>query len=267
MAKPFVFDRPESTWIVQARQAFLQQLLADLKPQCDLKTALDVGCGVGYFSAFLRDLGFQVVALDARPQNIEEARARHPGIDFRVANVEDLRPEELGGYDFVLCFGLLYHLENPMRALRRLRAVTGKLLLVESMSVPGEAPVLYLRDESEIEDQALHSVAAYPSEGALVKMAYRAGFPVVYRPTALPDHEDFRAELGRERTRTVIAASTSPLQHPALALTPEPAGRADLWSSDPAGVGRMAHRFRRFLRLPWQEKWARLRRRYLASGD
>ena len=44
---------------------------------------------------------------------------------------------ELGEFDLVLCFGLLYHLENPMRTIRHLRALTGQGLLLESMSLRG----------------------------------------------------------------------------------------------------------------------------------
>ena len=267
MTTPLVFDRPYSTSLVEARQAFLRRLLPDLQQALGLRTALDAGCGVGYFAAFLRDMGFQVVAFDARQPNIDEAKSRHPDISFLVADVEELHPQELGSFDLVLCFGLLYHLENPLRAFRRLRALAGKLLLLESISVPGEEPLLYLRDEPALEDQALHSVAAYASEGALIKMAYRAGFPAVYRLQDLPDHEDYRAGLGRTKMRTVLAAATSPLEHPALLLAPEPAGRSDLWSTDPTGATGMGRRLGRFLRLPWQQKWANIRRRYLRGGE
>ena len=36
----------------------------------------------------------------------------------------------------MLCFGFLYHLENPFNVLKRLRNVTGDLLLLETHVAP-----------------------------------------------------------------------------------------------------------------------------------
>jgi len=265
--KPLVFDLEESVRFVEARGEFLRRFMAAFREPLQLRTALDVGCGVGYFSGLLQEMGFDVSAFDGRPGNIEEARRRHPGVRFFVADLEELSVEQTGTFDFVLCFGLLYHVENPLRAVRRLRSMTGKLLLIESVCVPGQPPLLYLRDEPALEDQALQAVACYPTEGALVKMAYRAGFPAVYRTTHLPKHEDFQRGLGRKPRRTIVVAPVSPIQDSSLVLVDEPSGRGDLWSTDPTGLIRMGRRLRRFMKHPWAEKWTRLRRRYGPRGN
>jgi len=257
-----VFDLEESQRLVEARGGFLRRFVAGFKDRLELRTALDAGCGVGYFSQLLQEMGLRVTAFDARPENVAEARRRHPGIDFHVADAEELRPQEFGAFDLVLCFGLLYHLENPVRAVRRLHAMCGKLLLIESVCVPEPAPLLYLRDEAAAEDQALNAVACYPSQGALFKMAYRAGFPAVYRTTHLPEHEDFQGSVGRKPWRTIVVAPVSPLKEPSLVLVDEPSGRADLWSTDPTSIVKVGRRLQAFVRRPWAENWARLRRRY-----
>ena len=266
MATPLVFDLEESQRLVEARGGFLRRFLADFRDRFGLQTALDAGCGVGYFAEFLQQMGLRVTAFDARPENVAEARRRYPGIDFRVADAEELRPHELGTFDLVLCFGLLYHLENPLRAMRRLRAMTARVLLIESVCVPEHAPALYLRDEAMAEDQALNSVAWYPSQGALVKMAYRAGFPAVYSTTCLPEHEDFKGSAGRKPWRTIVVAPVSPIKDSSLVLVDEPSGRADLWSTDPTGVSKMGHKLQTFMKRSWAENWARLRRRYGPAG-
>ncbi len=86
------------------------------------------------------------------------------------------------------CFGLLYHLENPLLAIRNLRGLTEKCLLLESMCLPGEKPSMPLRAQPRQEDQSLTEVAWYSSEVSLVKMLYRSGFSMVYRVIPLPDH-------------------------------------------------------------------------------
>jgi 2-polyprenyl-3-methyl-5-hydroxy-6-metoxy-1,4-benzoquinol methylase len=136
MTGTFIFDQPIARDFVEARQAFLQKILPPMKAALDLRNAIDVGCGVGYFSEFLREMGFAVTAVDGRDENITEANLRHADINFQVRNVEDLRIRELGSFDLVLCFGLLYHLEHPMLAFRNLHPLTNKLLLIESACVP-----------------------------------------------------------------------------------------------------------------------------------
>jgi len=225
MAWPF--DLPASRRLTAARQVFLRRLLAQL-PDHSLHTALDAGCGVGYFSGFLRELGLEVVAFDGRPDNVAEARRRFPEIDFRVADVESPGIRDFGRFDLVLCFGLLYHTENPFLVLRHLHALTRALLAIETMCIPGRAPALLLRDEGTSVDQGLRRVAFHPTEAVVVAMLYRAGFPHVYRSADRPEHLDFRPLPFRPRKRTVVIASQIPLSAASLRRAPDL-----LWSVDP----------------------------------
>lgn len=248
MSKHLVFDRPMQSEMREAEVDFLRRVIPPWKSALDLRTAIDLGCGVGYFSAMLRDLGILTTAADARGDNISEARLRHPGIDFRVADAEDPALSSVGVYDLVLCAGLLYHLENPLRVFRNLRALTGKLLLVESMAVPDDEPYLIVLDEPAGEDQSLGAVSCYPSEGAIIKMAYRAGFPYVYRFRELPDHENYRSGIGRARARTLVAASMLRLDSSLVEIATEPKPSGDLWTTDPTGITKALRRLRRNLK-------------------
>jgi SAM-dependent methyltransferase len=189
-----------------------------------------VGCGVGYFSKFLNDMGFRVTGLDGREDNAQEAKRRFPGITFRTANAEDLHPEEIGTFGLVLCFGLLYHLENPFRAIRGLCSITQRVLVIESMCAPGKRPEMELLDESQYDNQGLNYVAFYPTESCLVKMLYRAGFPFVYGFANLPDHELFRKTLRYEKRRTMLLASKVSLETTQARLLPEPTRPWDIWT-------------------------------------
>src|SRR5215470_12514731 len=175
------FDRRGYRELIEARKEAIQRILKRLKPTFGLSNAVDVGCGVGFFSQTLAECGLNVCGFDARAENVEEARRRFPGIPFEEANIENRQILQLGQFDLVLCFGLLYHLENPLHAIRNLRAMTGKCLLLESICVPEENCTLLLRQEPRQDDQSLTELACYPSESSLVKMLYRAGFADVYR--------------------------------------------------------------------------------------
>ena len=231
----FPFDAPYAVELTRARVKFIQEFLRSIRKQVELGTALDVGCGVGYFSAFLAESGFHVTALDGREENILEARRRHPSVNFFAVDAEAIPLGQFTPADLVLCAGLLYHLENPFRVIRNLHSLTAKLLIIEGMCLPGSTASMELLDEGTTADQGLNFVAFYPSEAALVKMLYRSGFPFVYIFTRLPEHPEYGDSSGRKRERTVVLASKVSVNAPNLTLTEEPFrpvhGISDPWTS------------------------------------
>ncbi len=163
---------------------------------------LDIGCHEGYYSFAMARMGVgRVTGLDVREGNLARARfaARqlgHIGIEFRARNVETLDAASLGRFDLTLLLGVVYHLENPMRALRNVRAVTSEVCVVESQvidEIEGETEwgerdskqpyrgVLALVDDSAEFDgdnnETGHTpVALCPSPRALEFMLLQAGF-------------------------------------------------------------------------------------------
>src|SRR5229473_747156 len=180
------FDQRRYLRLIDARGETIRAVVAELKAALGLATALDAGCGVGFFAQILQECGLSVGAFDGRTENILEARKRFPEIPFEQGDIESPRILALGKFDLTLCFGLLYHLENPMLAIRHLRALTGKGLLLESMCIPGNSAGMVWREEPAAADQSLTDIALYPSEACLVKMLYRAGFAAVYRVAEVP---------------------------------------------------------------------------------
>ena len=260
------FDQPHYRALIQARGAMLRKATRKLMPALGLASAVDAGCGVGFFAQTLAELGLTVSGFDGRRQNVEEARRRFPAIPFETGDVEDPGIQMLGKFDLVFCFGLLYHVENPFRAIRNLHGLTGKCLLLESMVVPGERSELLLREEPRVEDQSLTDVACYPSENALVKMLYRAGFAKVYRVTPLPDHEDFRETAEHGRRRTMLLASLTAIDLAGFRLMPEPEDARDPWSKTKMARPSLVTRVWRFAKSPARAKYVtlalRLRRRF-----
>ena len=265
MNAPRVFDQSHYDLLNRARGDVVRKLLGELKGPLGLQTAIDVGCGLGYFSQFLKSLGLDVTAIDGRQHNVDEAQRRNPDIRFLRFDAEDPSITSLGKFDLVLCFGLLYHLENPFRAIRSLYAATQKILLLEGMCIPGEKPSMDLLDEGAVEDQGLNYVAFYPSETCLIKMLYRAGFPFVYRLCQPPADVRFIGTRSRTRERTFLAAAKVALATPSLVHAEEPVraanGPLNPWDTV---VGRflslrsiadlLSVRIPRFLRRPWAQK-------------
>jgi len=171
-------------------------------------TVLDLGCNEGWFAHRALEWGAaRVVGLDVREANIRRATLirDHFGIDpelmrFEQANVFELDPARLGRFDVVLVLGLIYHLENPVGAMRVARALTRGTAVVESQltahddpirlgwgatgvfrSAPGHwAAVLEPADEQQDDGNPLASfggvVSLVPNRAALVEAIEVAGF-------------------------------------------------------------------------------------------
>ena len=109
-------------------------------------SAVDLACHQGWFSTKLAERGIPLVlGLEARSEHVADARAvtAAMGLKDRIrieqTDVHAATPELYGQHGLVLCFGLIYHLENPIGALRIAHALTepGGLCLVETQVVPG----------------------------------------------------------------------------------------------------------------------------------
>jgi SAM-dependent methyltransferase len=265
MTLPPVFDQNHYASLNAAREAVLHPLLEGVRRNLNIETALDVGCGAGYFSGVLHAEGFRVIGLDGRPQNVALAASRYPQVQFCAANLEEDEVCKHGPADVVLCFGLLYHLENPFRAIRNLRALTGKVLLLESMCLPAGSPVMELRDECLSEDQGLQFVAFYPSEACLTKLLYRAGFLYVYRLRKNPEHHAYRNSPRQKRSRIMLVASVTELDLAQIQLVAEPSSEPNPWRTTWDRLGAPLRRLGRLLHKPWPEKVASVRKRLSGS--
>lgn len=104
--------------------------------------AIDIACHQGFFSSELAKMGFKdVLATDARAEHVRDAGfiSQAMGLsNMRTlqSDLFDLKPAALGQFDVVLLFGLLYHVENPVGALRVARSLTRKLCVIETQIAP-----------------------------------------------------------------------------------------------------------------------------------
>src|SRR5690242_8285275 len=184
-----VFDSPDALQINRARMEHLDSLQLPLAG----KRVLDAGCGVGHLARYFVDRGCQVTCVDARQDNIDSLRSRYPDVTAHVVNVETDSLLALGQFDIVFCYGLLYHLENPVAALRNFSHVCGGILLLETVITDHREPILQLSDEpAETPNQALGGFAGRPSPAFVAMALTRAGFRYVYAPRHPPEHPDFQ---------------------------------------------------------------------------
>ena len=107
------------------------------------RSAVDLACHQGYFAVKLAQAGFQAVrAVDARQSHVEDCQLIADvfglsNLSVLQSDVFDLDRNEMGTSDVVLMLGLLYHLENPVGALRIARSLCRDCCLIETQIVPG----------------------------------------------------------------------------------------------------------------------------------
>ncbi len=108
--------------------------------------ALDIGCNAGFYAFELAARGAEVLALDIDEHYLRQARwaARHLDprgrIEFRQGSVYDLAGVA-ARFDLVLFLGVLYHLRHPLLALDLVSERVGDRLILQTLTMPGEAPI------------------------------------------------------------------------------------------------------------------------------
>lgn len=102
-----------------ARYLFASQITAS-------KTVVDIGCGVGYGSQRLGELGAAYVhAFDLSKDAIRHARIHyaHPNVHYEVANAEDFTVDRK--FDVAICFELIEHVRNPRAVMKKIKQALG----------------------------------------------------------------------------------------------------------------------------------------------
>jgi SAM-dependent methyltransferase len=131
-------------------------------------TVVDLACNEGWFSQRALEWGAdRVLGIDIRPQLIRRAELLRDHfsiaperLELRCADVFDLDVSSLGQFDVVLCLGLVYHLEDPVGALRIAKALTRGLCVIESQLTRQADPITLGNGRSGQYEEAPASYAA-----------------------------------------------------------------------------------------------------------
>jgi tRNA (mo5U34)-methyltransferase len=111
-------------------------------------TAVDLASHQGFFAVKTAQLGFaEVLGVEARQSHVNDSNLirdvfAHSQLNFMQSDIHDIDPKQLGQFDLVLMLGLLYHLENPIGALRLCRKLCKGVCLIETQIVPGMTGVV-----------------------------------------------------------------------------------------------------------------------------
>lgn len=177
-----------------------QEHLATLSLNLDGKRVLELGAGIGDHSTFFLDRGCEVLAIEARPENCEEliSSYRDSGYGHEIplqvwcGTVEDaaaMFAEER--FDVVYCYGLLYHVADPLRVLEFARKVCDGLFLLETcVSFGQHEAVNNVAEGTQYLAQAAAGQGCRPTRAWIFNRLQEL-FPHAYMPMTQPWHEEF----------------------------------------------------------------------------
>jgi tRNA (mo5U34)-methyltransferase len=184
---------------------------------------LDIACHQGWFTmqAAIRGTS-DIIGLDIRREHIEKANlikdiSGLKNISFKEEDLYNIKADEYEKFDIVFFLGILYHIDDPLGAIRIVRSLTKDICVMETQ-VARETPYLEcawgsnplirkgpgiaLVESDDVHAEGTRSISMVPTLDALYKMLYSVGFSRVY--LSIPSNEMF--EQYRDFDRVVIFA-------------------------------------------------------------
>jgi tRNA (mo5U34)-methyltransferase len=182
-----------------------QQLAPHLPADLSGRRALDIGCNAGFYSFELAKRGADVLAVDREPRYLRQAEwaRRELGLEDRV-ELRRLDVYELATlqerFDLVFFMGVLYHLRHPLLALDLVAERTAELLVLQTLTAPGEEvlappPDLAIDDREQLRARGWPTMAFIehrlagdptnwwaPTHACVEAMCRSTGLEVVERP-------------------------------------------------------------------------------------
>lgn len=158
----FLGDFPRFKW-----DEFCDHIPADLNGW----SVLDIGCNAGFYTVELAKRGASVTGIDHDRRYLDQARWAVEQFELcdRVTllqrEVYDLaRPDALPQekYDLVLFLGVLYHLRYPLLGLDLVADRVGKLLVMQTLTMPGGDNAVDVPEDVQINDRDLMLAKGYP---------------------------------------------------------------------------------------------------------
>ncbi len=161
----------------------LRSRIAQFPIPADLRgmRVLDIGAWDGWYSFEMERRGAEVMALDSAEHTQFQVARDLIGskVEYRIGDICRVSPRDIGRFDIVLFFGVLYHVKHPMLALETVCDLTTNMAFVESfvtddgsdLSAP---PVMEFYETMELRGQFDNWVG--PNASCLLAFCRTAGF-------------------------------------------------------------------------------------------
>ena len=229
----YEFDLPDGTrtksdipaeigHIHRSRLDKLRKIISDNVPNASQQTAVDFASHEGFYSIELAKHFSSVRGLEIRDESMNAAKLmlevlNVKNVTYEKADLQKLEYDEKFSADFVLVYGLMYHLENPIHTLRLASDLSRKHILIETQVFPYD--ILGKLEDGHYKSQRdMHGVfslsvdyakrreggstdiALVPSLNSLIFLMHNFGFKTV--EVLKPDADDY--EQFQRGSRVVV---------------------------------------------------------------
>lgn len=169
-------------------------------------TALDIGCNAGFYSLEMAKRGAKVLGIDLDLHYLKQAQLIMKFFNFqdkvklKNQQVYDLARDDKK-YDLVWFMGVFYHLRYPLLALDIIAQKTKKLLVFQSLTMPGDEHPHEISHDYKINDRNEMLKSSWPkmafieqklnndptnwwapNPAAVEAMLRSSGFKIIARP-------------------------------------------------------------------------------------
>lgn len=134
------------SWFQEDMRGFKYVLSRAILDQYNFNSILDIGCGKGAFTHYLKKKNNQVLGIDISETAASKAAARYPDIDFRTLKAEDvlsLRQK----FDLVVVMEVLSYLQTWREVVKNISKTTDYIFL--SLYLP-ENPIGFVKTFDEL---------------------------------------------------------------------------------------------------------------------
>ncbi len=212
------FFSPDVMSFNQSRMAHLDSLCLPLNG----KTVLEPGSGPGVFTKHLISKGCNVHSLEARPENIDYYTnyVSHPNSKIVKFNVEVDDWLNVPVCDVTFCYGLLYHLKDPLTFLTNISSKTKEFCVLETVvsldTCSDDINNVY--EEPHILNLSVEGTGCRPTRKFLINYL-KTKFKYVYLTYTQPNFADYPVDFVNSYyycARCILVASHVPLNIPTL---------------------------------------------------
>lgn len=180
--------------------------LASLRIPVTGRSVLELGAGIGDLSHYYIDRGCTITITDVRLDNLQYLRMRYPQYNVQFLDMEHPSSLEGSPFDIVHCYGLLYHLSNPEKALEFISQNTKQILFLETMVYFDENEEINpFKENPSVPYNSYSGTGCRPTRPWLFKQMQKL-FEYVYLPKTQPNHEEFPLDWTDpdERARSIL---------------------------------------------------------------
>ena len=164
--------------------------LATLGLPLNNRRVLEVGAGIGDHSSFYIDRKCKITITEGRVDNVEYIKNVYPQEDIRILDMDNPVLPDGEKWETIHCYGLLYHLNFPGKAIAFLAKRCESFMVLETIAHDNDIDVTRAEEPKDIQQNSLSGLCYRFSKTWVLKQL-QANFKYVYTTKTHPYHRDF----------------------------------------------------------------------------